>query len=106
MGAKAGVSVNEYLHTSFPDLDREYRDGALVERSLPDYLHGRTQVLLGVFFEALRKRLPLFASSETRLKLRDGLFLIPDVSVFWPAPPAPGVPEAPPMIVVEILSPD
>ena len=106
MGAKAGVSVSEYLHTSFSGLDREYRDGELVERGLPDYLHGRTQILLGMFFEALRKRLPLFASSETRMKLRDGLFLIPDVSVFWPAPPSPGVPETPPMIVIEILSPD
>jgi len=53
MGAKAGISVDEYLHTSFPDLDREYRDGELVERSVPDYLHGRTQALLLVFFEAL-----------------------------------------------------
>lgn len=40
MDASAGVSVDEYLHTSFPDLDREYRDGELVERTLPDYLHG------------------------------------------------------------------
>ena len=47
MGARAGISVDGYLHTSFPDLDREYRDGELVERSVPDYLHGRTQALLG-----------------------------------------------------------
>ena len=46
MGARADISVDEYLHTSFPDLDREYRDGEVVERSLPDYLHGRTQALL------------------------------------------------------------
>ena len=38
MGARAGISVDEYLHTSFPDLDREYRDGELVERSVPDYI--------------------------------------------------------------------
>jgi Uma2 family endonuclease len=41
MSARTGLSVEEYLHTSFPDLDREYRDGELVERSLPDYLHGK-----------------------------------------------------------------
>lgn len=50
MSAKAGIPVAEYLHTSFPNLDREYRDGEIVERSLPDYLHARTQMLLGVFF--------------------------------------------------------
>jgi hypothetical protein len=41
MSAKTGVSVEEYLHTSFPALDREYRDGELVERSLPDICTGR-----------------------------------------------------------------
>src|SRR6202795_2241417 len=106
MGARAGISVDEYLHTSFPDLDREYRDGELVERSLPDYLPGRTQALLLVFFEALRKKLSFYACSETRVKVREGLYLIPDVSVFRPSPPPLSVPDQPPFIAVEILSPD
>ena len=106
MGARAGISVDEYLHTSFPDLDREYRDGELVERSVPDYLHGRTQALLLVFFEALRKKLSFYACSETRMKMREGLYLIPDVSVFRPSPPPSSVPDQPPFIAVEILSPD
>ena len=106
MGARAGISVDEYLHTSFPDLDREYRDGELVERSVPDYLHGRTQALLLVFFEALRKKLSFYACSETRVKVREGLYLIPDVSVFRPSPPPSSVPDQPPFIAVEILSPD
>jgi Uma2 family endonuclease len=33
------MSVEEYLHTSFPDLDKEYWDGELVERALPERLH-------------------------------------------------------------------
>jgi len=106
MGARAGISVAEYLHSSFPDLDREYRDGELVERSVPDYLHGRTQALLLVFFEALRKKLSFYACSETRVKVREGLYLIPDVSVFRPSPPPSSVPDQPPFIAVEILSPD
>ena len=32
MGAKSALSVEQYLHTSFPDLDKEYRDGDLVVR--------------------------------------------------------------------------
>ena len=67
------MHVEEYLHTSFVDLDREYRDGEVVERSLPDYLHSRTQALLGVFFEALRKQLLVYACPELRMKLRTGL---------------------------------
>src|SRR5438045_2250831 len=102
MSAKAGIPVAEYLHTNFPDLDREYRDGEVVEPSLPAYLHSRTQALVGAFFEALRKRLPVYACSELRMKLRTGLYLIPDVAIFWPAKPA-SIPDSPPLIAIEIL---
>ncbi len=105
MGAKTGLSVEEYLHTSFPDLDREYRDGDLVERSLPDYLHGKTQLLLAGGFAALRKQLSIFPCTETRMKLRTGRYAIPDLAVFWPEEP-PRVPETPPLVVIEILSLD
>lgn len=99
------IPAEEYLHTSFPDVDREYREGELVERTLPEYLHGRTQLLLGVFFEALRKKLSVYACSETRMKLREGLYLIPDVAVFWPTEPA-SLPDSPPLVAIEVLSPD
>lgn len=105
MGSHAITSVEEYLRTSFPDLDREYRDGELVERSLPDFLHSRTQVRLAAIFEALRKRFPIFACTELRMKLRDCLYLIPDVSVFL-GPRPPSIPEVPPLIAIEILSQD
>jgi Uma2 family endonuclease len=105
MGTKAAISEEEYLHTSFPGVDCEYRDGELVERTLPEYIHGRTQTRIVFFFELLRERLSVFASVETRLKLREGLYLIPDVSVFWPTPPA-SVPDAPPLVAIEVLSPD
>jgi len=105
MGAKVVIPVEEYLHTSFPDVDREYREGELVERALPDYLHSRTQLLLGVFFEALRRTLSVYACPELRMKLREGLYLIPDVAVFWPSPPA-SVPDSPPLVAIEVLSPD
>ena len=105
MSAKAGIPVVEYLHTSFPDLDREYRDGEVVERSLPDYFHARTQALLIVFFEILRKRLPVYACPELRMKLRTGLYLIPNVAIFWPSKPA-SIPDSPPLVAIEILSLD
>ncbi len=105
MGAKTGWSVEEYLHTSFQDLDREYRDGELIERSLPDYLHGKTQLLLAAFFAALRKRLSIFPCTETRMRIRSRRYVIPDLAVFWPDEPS-GVPETPPLVAIEILSLD
>ena len=65
MGVPSGVSGEEYLHSSFPGIDREYRDGAL----------------------------------------RPGRFLIPDVAVFYLEEPGL-IPDTPPLIAVEILSPD
>jgi Uma2 family endonuclease len=106
MGTKAALSVEEYLHTSFPDLDKEYRDGQLVERSLPDYLHSKTQRLLIVFFALLGRTLPLFVSPELRLKIRPNRFLIPDISIFHGAEPTVCVPDYPPLVAIEILSPD
>jgi Uma2 family endonuclease len=86
--AKTGWSVEEYLHTGFPDLDREYRDGELIQRSLPGYLHGKTQLLLAAFFAALRKRLSIFPRTETRMRIRSRRYVIPDLAVFWPDEPS------------------
>ena len=54
---------------------------------------------------ALRKKTSIFVCSETRVKLREGLILIPDVSVFSEAPQK-RLPDTPPLIAIEILSPD
>jgi len=105
MGAKTAIPAEEYLHASFPDVDREYREGELVERTMPDYLHGRSQLRLGAFFEAFRTALSIYPCTETRMKLREDLYLIPDVAVFWPS--APGLlPDSPPLVAIEVLSPD
>lgn len=106
MSAHTALSVEQYLATSFPDLDKEYRDGELVERSLPTYLHGNTQGSLLAFFIALRTKLPVFPCAELRLKIGPTMYLIPDVAVFHPAEPHDPYPDTPPLIVIEILSPD
>lgn len=99
------MPVEVYLRTTYPDLDREYRDGNVLERALPDYLHGKTQMLLLLFFGTLRRLLPIFPCSEVRMKLREGLYLITDVAVFHGKEPSQ-IPDTPPLIVMEILSPD
>jgi hypothetical protein len=77
MGVRTAIPIDQYLHTSFPDLDREYREGTLVERTLPDYLHGKGQSLLVLFLVLLRKRLSVFPCVETRMKIRPNVVLIP-----------------------------
>jgi Uma2 family endonuclease len=106
MGTRAALSVEEYLHTSFPDLDKEYRDGKLVERTLPDYLHGKIQGLLYAFFLAFKKSKRTFPCVETRMMIGPDLIRIPDVAVFHPDEPADRFPDTPPLVAIEVLSRD
>ena len=106
MGMKAALPVEEYLRTSYPDLDKEYRDGELVERSLPDYLHSRTQGLLIMLLGALRGMFPVFVCPELRVQVRPGLYRIPDISIFYPNEPRERVPATPPFVAIEVLSLD
>ena len=106
MGTKAALPVEEYLRTAFPDLDKEYRDGELVERSLPDYLHSKTQGLLVVLLGALRAMYPVFVCPELRVQVRPGLIRIPDISMYYPDEPHERVPTTAPFVAIEILSPD
>lgn len=106
MGTNTALSVEQYLTTSFPDLDKEYWDGELVERSLPDNLHAKTQALLAAYFVVLRKTLHVFPCISLRLRIRPNLILIPDVCVFHPTEPQDRYPDTPPFIAIEILSLD
>jgi Uma2 family endonuclease len=105
MSAQIATSIDDYLRTSYPDVDREYRNGEVVERPMPDYLHGKVQALLCVFFALLRNRLPVFPSAETRLRMGESKVLIPGVTVFYPEEPS-RQPDTPPFIAIEILSID
>lgn len=100
------VAPEEYLSTSFEGLDREYVRGEIVERGMPDYLHGRLQLELGLQFRKLRDSHRLFACSETRMRLSPDLYRIPDIAVFAASEPNEPVPSRPPLVVVEIISPD
>ncbi len=100
------MTAETYLRTSFPNPDREYRDGKLVARSLPDYLHSKTQGVISALFAELRPLLPIHPALSVRLKLRQSLYLIPDVAVFYPNEPQEPVPAIPPFVAIEILSPD
>lgn len=106
MPTKAALSEEEYLRTSYSGVDREFRDGELLERSVPNFAHGRMASRLAAFFESHCKARKVHSAVETRIHLRPGRYVIPDVCVFWPEEPAGEVPEALPLLVIEVLSPD
>lgn len=106
MATKAALSEEEYLRTSYSGVDREFCDGELMERSVPEYSHGTLQGEFYSFFRPFRKDRKLFPSVETRIHLRPGRYVIPDVCVFWPHEPTAEIPESLPLVVIEVLSPD
>jgi Uma2 family endonuclease len=100
------IALAEYLTTSFEGTDREYVRGETVERGTPDYPHGRTQAEFGAKFEHLRESHHLFGCFSTRMRLAPDLYRIPDIAVFAGSEPDEDVPSRPPLVVVEIISPD
>ena len=102
------ISEDEYLRTSYPDLDCEFCDGEVIERAMPTSLHSETQELVSGFFLILRRHrgIPIYARPELRTKMRPAKYRIPDVSVYWPAKPRNPIPEIRALVAIEIMSSD
>src|SRR6266571_4858079 len=99
------ISEEEYLNTSY-EPDCEYEDGVLIERNVGKKVHGKWQIALGAFLFLRQKDWKVSAYSETRVRIRQGKYMIPDVCVVAePEPPGDIITE-PPLLWIEILSPD
>jgi Uma2 family endonuclease len=99
------MSVEEYLHTTFDGADREYLDGEVVERNMGNKSHGKIQLRLGSLLQAFEQRTGIYVVVEVRQKVTGTRFRIPDVAVFEDEPEEE-VPSTPPLVAIEILSPD
>jgi Uma2 family endonuclease len=107
MLAKTQIGVEEYLALVFPDRpEPDYVDGEVVKRSLPTPIHGQIQLLLGVLFAGLSKRVRLVAMSELRARIEPRLFRVIDVAVYLDVRPEGRFATTPAFIAVEIVSPD
>ena len=106
MASRVQVAPSEYLSMSFDGTDREYVRGEIVERSMPNFLHGEMQFELAFRFRQLRDSHRLFGCSETRMRLAPDLYRIPDIAVFAESKPDEPVPSRPPLVAIEIVSPD
>ncbi len=103
--AATKVSLEEYLQTSYrPDV--EYIDGVLKEKPVPEYFHGVLQVILGMWFRQHRAEWDIGTSVETRTEVERGRFRLPDVVVVRKEDEAEGPLVKPPLIAIEVLSPD
>lgn len=99
------VSLNEYLSTPHrPDVD--YINGRLTERNTGNKDHSKLQGEVFAWFRDRRRALRLAAFPEQRIQVAPTRFRIPDVCVVPLPEPAEQVFTAPPLICIEILSPE
>jgi Uma2 family endonuclease len=104
MATSTRLSLVEYLKTSYRP-DREYVDGELLERNLGKWEHARLQALLAAWFQSQEKAWSVKVATEQRVQVSRSRVRIPDVMLVARGP-QPEIIVDPPVLVVEILSPD
>jgi Uma2 family endonuclease len=105
VATKTQVRAEDYLRMTF-EHDAEFVHGDIVERKMPDYIHGRIEYLLSFEFGRVAQVHSLYPCIEVRMKVAPDTYRIPDFAVFAGSSPGQRVPETPPLVVVEIVSQD
>ena len=92
------VSVEEYLSTAFrPECD--YIDGEVVERNVGEFDHSRLQGLMTAYLVGREKLWGITTLSKRRVQVKPTRVRVPDIAVMR-------ILRDPPLLCVEILSPD
>ena len=104
MATSTRLSLLEYMKTSYRP-DREFVDGELRERNVGKWEHARLQALLAAWFQSQEKTWSVKVATEQRVQVSPSRVRNPDVMLV-PRGPQPEVIVQPPVLVVEILSPD
>jgi Uma2 family endonuclease len=99
------ISVREYLRTSYSP-DCEYVDGRIEERNVGEKGHSILQMYLGFLFRLNRDAWGVEVYPELRTHVARTRFRIPDVLVTRAGVRFESVLDSPPLIAIEILSPD
>lgn len=99
------LSLDEYLHTSYkPDVD--YIDGEIEERDLGEFEHSRIQFKLAAFFDGKEKLWGIRGVVEQRIRVSPSRVRICNLAILRADAPRERVTETPPLICIEILSPE
>ena len=99
------ISEQEYLTTAYQP-DCEFEDGVLIERNVGTEKHSWLQGAIGAYIFRRRQQWNVNVYAGQRNRVRAGKYKIPDICVV--AGPRPDTPvfESPPLVAIEILSPE
>ena len=105
MATSALIPVREYLATAYrPDCD--YVDGELQERNLGELDHGSLQLAIATLLNNKRNEWHIRVVPELRVQVSAERFRVPDVCVMSVDAPREQVVRFPPLLCIEILSPE
>jgi Uma2 family endonuclease len=104
MATALHIPLNEYLGITYRP-DCEYVDGEVRERNVGKYEHARIQALLARWFGNHEQEWGVQVVTEQRVQVSPTRVRIPDVALLTPGS-QPDVIFEPPLLAIEILSPD
>jgi len=99
------IPLAEYLDTDYRP-DREYLDGELLERNMGETPHGRLQGFFVSYVFNRRDEWRVEAIPEQRVQITSSRFRIPDVCLISYDAPDELIIRTPPVLCIEVLSPE
>ena len=99
------IAEEEYL-TSQYEPDCEFEDGVLIERHVGTEKHSWLQAALAAYIFRRRKAWGVNVYTEQRARVRAGKYKLPDVCIVEGPRPKTPIFEHPPLVAIEILSPE
>jgi Uma2 family endonuclease len=99
------LSIDEYLRSSYsPDVD--FIDGEIQERNVGEFEHATFQSAINGWFWPRRIEWGIHLVTEPRIRVAANRVRICDIAVLRADAPREKVTETPPLICIEILSPE
>lgn len=99
------MTLQEYTRTSFENPDPEFLDGEVVERNGGTLPHARALAVVAAALYQENELTGLQPVLSLRLRIAPNRIRVVDIAVFEGEPEGE-VPSTPPLVAIEILSPD
>ncbi len=99
------VTVEEYLRTSY-EPDAEYVDGVIEKRPMGEGKHSAWQATLSAFFFVRSREWHIRVRPELRTQTGTRRYRIPDLAIITPEAAEQPIAIIPPLVAIEILSPE
>jgi Uma2 family endonuclease len=99
------ISVSEYLKSSYSP-DRDFVDGRVEERNVGEHDHAAVQAALILWFGQRQNEWNIEVLPEQRIRISPSKYRVPDICIVSLQEPVEQILTKPPLVCIEILSPE